>query len=138
MLQLIYVSEALAPFSAVALRELLVKAREKNTPLGVSGFLLHKQGSFLQVLEGDAPVVEALIGRIGKDPRHRHVLILLRSEIAERNFGDWSMGFADASGHAPLPGFRANHALADLAGDAAAVRTIVKSFSDGRWRRLLM
>ena len=78
MLQLVYASAANVPFTAEALRELLARARTTNTGLDVSGVLLHVDGSFLQVLEGEHEVVEKLLERVGRDretlarPRPRH------------------------------------------------------------------
>jgi len=138
MLQLIYSSAASKPFSVDALRTLLVRARASNTTAEVSGMLLHVDGAFLQVLEGDATVVNALFARISRDPRHAKVLLLHRIETATRNFGDWSMGFFDASGRgAALPGYRQTTGFADLLGDRAAIERVVTEFRDGRWRSLV-
>jgi len=137
VIQLIYSSVATAPFSPDALRALLVRARARNTTAEVSGMLLHVDGAFLQVLEGDAPVLDALFHRIGADPRHKRVLLLLSQDLPERNFSDWSMGFFDASGRgAALPGYRQSAGFADLVGDTAKIRRVVADFRDGRWRSL--
>jgi len=137
VIQLIYSSNAVKPFSPEALRRLLVGARAHNTGAKISGMLLHVNGSFLQVLEGDARPVEALFTRIGIDTRHGKVVILLRHEIKARNFPDWSMGFFDASGqNAELQGYRETTGFAGLLGDTARIRRIVGEFRDGRWRSL--
>ncbi len=75
---------------------LLDKARVANARRGVSGMLLYKSGSFLQVLEGEAGDVEALIATIERDPRHEDVRIL-RKDAGPRQFGEWSMGFQNLS-----------------------------------------
>jgi Sensors of blue-light using FAD len=90
---LVYVSAATRPFTKPELVELLAKAREKNTRLGLTGMLLYKDGDFLQVLEGEEAAVRALFGTIGQDPRHGRVMTLIDAPIAERQFRDWSMGF---------------------------------------------
>ncbi|MEO8700343.1 MAG: BLUF domain-containing protein [Kofleriaceae bacterium] len=137
MLQLIYASGATKPFTAESLRTLLVAARTNNTGAGVSGMLLHVDGAFLQVLEGEAAVVEALYTRIGKDPRHARVVRLLAREVPERNFADWSMGFFDASGRATeIAGYRPTAGFSDLIGDPKQLLRIVDQFRDGRWRSL--
>jgi Sensors of blue-light using FAD len=137
MQQLVYVSTAIATFNDDALRVLLARARENNTTLGVSGMLLHQAGTFLQVLEGKAAAVDRLYERISHDPRHAHVLLLTRAEIAERSFADWSMGFVDVHGTAKrLPGFRTIGDLNGLAGNATAIQRVVASFRDGRWRQV--
>lgn len=133
--QLVYVSLATRPFTQVELTALLTHARSRNTPLAVSGVLLHQAGSFFQVLEGDAVAVETTFQRISKDPRHRSVLMLLRQTIVERNFSDWSMGFIDVSGKAKmLPGFRAGMTFSDLAGDPGVLMKMVSEYRAGRWR----
>ena len=95
MFQLVYVSSASQPFSKPELQELLKQAREKNTKLGITGILLYKDGNFLQVLEGEQEVVTELVGNIEPDPRHKGVIVLLRSTTEQRLFPDWSMGFRD-------------------------------------------
>jgi hypothetical protein len=136
MLQLVYVSSAITPFNDDALRVLLANARAANAANGVTGMLLHQAGAFLQVLEGEGLVVDQLYERISRDPRHAHIVLLTRGEIAQRNFADWSMGFVDVRGTAKrLPGFRTIGDLTGLAGNAAAIQRVVASFRDGRWRQ---
>ena len=55
--------------------------------------LLHGNGTFLQVLEGDDHVVDTLIGAIAADPRHIDMKIVRREPVTRRQFADWSMGF---------------------------------------------
>ncbi len=137
MIQLIYSSTAVRPFSAEALRALLMRARANNTAIDVSGMLLHVDGAFFQVLEGEPAVIDTLFARISKDERHCKVLRLLQHEIAARNFPDWSMGFFDASGRGgSLIGYRRTSGFADLFGDTATILHAVNDFRDGRWRTL--
>jgi hypothetical protein len=135
VIQLVYSSSATIPFGAAALRELLTGARAHNTAAGISGVLLHVDGSFLQILEGPSTPVHWLLARIEADRRHRRVLTLVVRDITERNFPDWSMGFFDASGHAAsVIGYRKTTGFADLMGDTATVLRVVTDFRDGRWR----
>jgi hypothetical protein len=39
--------------------------------------------------------VRTLYAKIGRDPRHRGLLILLQGSQPNRQFPDWSMGFRD-------------------------------------------
>ena len=142
LIQLIYASAATKPFAPTELRELLRKARIKNEGLDVTGMLLYHEGSFLQLLEGPHPAVEEVFKIVEKDKRHNRVLLLLRRETEQRNFADWSMGFADVAPQArSLPGFRdyfKTHAtFLDLQGDRKAVDRIVDGFRDGQWRQYL-
>ncbi len=135
MIQLVYASQARVRFTGEALRELLVTARARNTPQGITGCLLHIDGAFLQVLEGDPGAVTALFERIARDPRHVHVLTLVTREIEAAQFPDWSMGFVDASGRASsIAGYRPQVGFRDLMGDSKGILQIIASFREGRWR----
>jgi len=97
MIQIVYVSAALEPFSLSALDTLLVKARARNTFHKVTGMLLYHSGSFLQVLEGPVDSVELIFNSIRRDPRHTDTKILNTQTVVRREFADWSMGFLDVS-----------------------------------------
>ncbi|OGX86883.1 BLUF domain-containing protein [Hymenobacter glacialis] len=91
--QLLYTSTATAPFTELALVDLLDKARLNNQQQSITGLLLHHDGKFMQVLEGDAERVEALFAIIAADPRHNNVFLVSQGEVSGRQFPDWSMGF---------------------------------------------
>jgi hypothetical protein len=136
VIQLMYVSHATKPFSVAALATLLAQARAANGLVEVTGMLLHQDGAFLQVLEGQASAVELVFAKIERDPRHDRLVLLARLESDARNFADWSMGFADVTGNASnMIGFRRVGELSDLSGDTNAIRRVVTSFRDGRWRQ---
>lgn len=116
MYHLLYASAAAQPFSKQDLVDLLKKAREKNQRLGITGMLLHKDGDFMQLLEGERQAVQNLFHVICADPRHRGTLVLLEQESPHRLFEDWSMGFRDFADPEvrSLPGFNKfmNHSFA--------------------------
>lgn len=93
MVRLIYVSTATVPMSEAALLEVLEKSREKNKKVSITGILLYGGGNFFQVLEGEKEDVEALYTTISKDDRHHSCMIIDESEIENRTFGSWAMGF---------------------------------------------
>ena len=93
MYHLVYTSLATNPLSEEELVRLLMKSRTNNKGLDVSGMLLHLQGKFIQVLEGEREQVRSLYDRIQKDRRHRKVTIVVEGESPDRIFQDWSMGF---------------------------------------------
>lgn len=136
MQQLIYSSAAVAPFSERELTELLTIARVNNGRLGVTGMLLYHEGSFLQALEGDERVVDALFTKIGKDKRHHRVVILLRRALAQPQFDQWKMGFASTKGLPEhLPGFSDYLRLRGNLVESADVATrLLGAFRDGRFR----
>lgn len=95
IIQLLYGSTATVPFGKPELLELLNKSRTSNAALGVTGILLFKDDQFMQVLEGDEPVVTSLYQRIAQDPRHTKPMVFLRHPIQQRDFAEWSMAFKD-------------------------------------------
>ncbi len=139
-LQLVYASAATTPFTENELLNLLDVSRRNNVELGVTGVLLFMEGSFLQVLEGPPDKVESLYDKIFQDRRHGAVLLLLRREVEDRGFGDWSMGYVNAGkkkkelqGLFDLLG--AYKKFSDLQGDQERVRSILNGFKQGKWRR---
>jgi Sensors of blue-light using FAD len=139
MIEIIYASAQSQPFSTKQLTELLEKARKNNQALGVSGLLLYHRGSFLQVLEGDEQVVDALYEKIGHDPRHNRFVVIKRSVVTERSFADWSMGFVEVNPAVAkkLEGFNQflQQGLLDVPGTADKVRKVLRGFRDGDWRQ---
>ena len=108
MYTLTYISSALQPLSTVELVELLNRSRAKNTRLGITGMLLYKSGSFMQVLEGDETTVRRLyFDEIARDFRHHHQVVLLEQQQPDRDFTAWSMGFynLDSPELRDLPGY---------------------------------
>ena len=95
MIQLIYMSVATHCYSQAELRHLLIEAQIKNAENSVTGVLVHHDGVFVQVLEGDEIDVMHTYNRIEHDPRHTQVRILECKHITKRAFGTWWMGFAD-------------------------------------------
>jgi hypothetical protein len=98
LIRLAYISSAVRPLSEAELAELLARARSFNAAHGLTGMLLHAEGNFLQVLEGDEREVDELYERIARDPRHTHLLRLERVPVDRREFADWDMGFRNLCG----------------------------------------
>jgi hypothetical protein len=95
--QCVYISTVTKLMTEEELRQVLVQSRAKNSELGITGMLVYSEGSIMQVLEGPRQVVCDMMERIGSDPRHKGVIRLIFEPITEREFGDWTMGFANAS-----------------------------------------
>jgi hypothetical protein len=103
MISLVYVSFASQPMSDDELRELLEECRTKNHGRNITGMLLYRDGFFIQALEGEAEVVNALYERIGQDARHRSVLKVTSEPIEKRSFNNWAMGFNKLGDQPPEP-----------------------------------
>ncbi|TGE18360.1 BLUF domain-containing protein [Hymenobacter elongatus] len=98
MHHIVYQSCAIGLPTNAALRFILQQARANNSRLGITGLLLYGNGNFLQVLEGEADVVQTMYARIQADHRHTRVCVLSDGPVQNRIFMDWSMGFQALSG----------------------------------------
>ena len=109
MIHLIYISVATKTMSEDDLISLLKQSRERNERQDVTGMLLFKDGSFLQVLEGTEKDVDQIYRSICLDKRNAGHYLIERKEIDERNFPDWRMGFENVSNRnlGELEGFSA-------------------------------
>ena len=135
---LIYSSAAGPEFDPADLKTILQLARVKNSRLSVTGMLLYSSGSFFQVLEGDEATVTELFATIAADPRHKSVTKIIHEPIEQRDFGDWTMGFAevDPSDLASIEGlsdfFQQGDSLTSL--QPGRAKKLLSAFAQGRWR----
>jgi hypothetical protein len=141
LIHCIYTSAGARSFEAADLSTLLQAAREKNERLGLTGLLLHTEGTFFQVLEGQAEIVDALFATIELDKRHTQVTKIIREPIAHRVFDEWTMGFSAMTGKqlAEIDGtndfFGEARRFAQL--DAGRAKKLLDAFREGRWRKTL-
>ena len=73
---LIYTSTASRLMSDLDLTDLLENCRNRNARDGLTGMLLYKDGSFMQVLEGEIEKILSTFARIQKHTRHKDILLL--------------------------------------------------------------
>jgi hypothetical protein len=134
----IYSSAAAPTFKEHEIPSLLEGTRNANAARDVTGMLLYVDGSFFQVLEGEAAIVEPLYEKIKRDPRHSRVTLIIKEPILERSFGEWTMGFAalDAKEAGDLAGtndfFDGASCLAKMTTGRA--KKLLSAFRGGRWR----
>lgn len=107
--QIVYSSRAFNPMDSTSLQQILVDARNGNEARDVTGALIYVDGVFLQILEGERGVLDALLTSIRSDSRHDAMKVFHESEIADRAFSDWRMAYlstdlADMSCWAGLEG----------------------------------
>ena len=93
----IYISTATEEFSDQSLNKLIDRSSAFNRDNQITGVLTYHEQAFFQVLEGSRSNVETLLGRIVFDARHHTVLVLSRSEVKQRLFSSWSMGWVSPS-----------------------------------------
>lgn len=117
---------------------ILTHARTKNARLGVTGMLVHLDGSFFQVLEGAPDVLAELFATIAADPRHRSVVKLIEEPLEKRSFADWSMGYSEVtrSELASIPGlndfFFERSSFDGL--EPGRAKALLAAFREGKWR----
>ncbi len=95
--QLIYTCALTANVDCDDLKTIAEESRSRNLKSDITGILLCKDGSVLQVLEGERSSVRALYERIVEDVRVKNPLVLLQRMSTEREFPNWSMGYRDAN-----------------------------------------
>lgn len=141
LIQCIYASAASRDFKTEELAELLQAARENNAKLGLTGMLLYAEGSFFQVLEGQADLVDALYAKIERDQRHAQVTLIIKEPIPKRYFDAWTMGFyrmsrAELAGMSGVNDFFGQDRTV-VSVDAGRAKKLLLAFRDGRWRQKL-
>ncbi|WP_405569340.1 BLUF domain-containing protein [Winogradskyella sp. Asnod2-B02-A] len=106
--QIIYTSQASEQFNKRSLLDLLHTSRGYNTIDNISGILMHRDGYFLQIIEGEQDVVEDLFQRLSNDTRHKNIKIIHDRSVESRLFSNWAMGCADFNEPelSMLPGIR--------------------------------
>lgn len=99
--QVVYVSTARAGAGDAELHGIVDKARAANGRNGLTGILAAGNGVYLQIVEGPADAVEALLTRLRADSRHENLRILQDIEVAARNFPGRLMGLRVLAPEAP-------------------------------------
>lgn len=114
LVRAVYYSIARGPVGPSASRTqidaLVSRAMSANRARNLTSALIHDQGRYLQVIEGERGAVNALLTRLYRDCRHRDMTLAAFEEISSRRFGLWSMIHADADalkGLYPLPDYSA-------------------------------
>lgn len=93
MRSIVYTSVQTYPLSDGELAAILAVGREKNTAVGVTGILAHRDDNCLGILEGDDEAVRARFEQVSRHPGHKNVRLLCDDPITVRAFPDWSMAF---------------------------------------------
>jgi hypothetical protein len=107
LIRLIYISAATEKPTEEDLKSLLIGARERNAQRGITGFLIYRNCTYLQVLEGEKEPVHYLFNKIKADPRNNGTVKLVEQPIEKRDFSQWYMGFEnlDAYSVEELPAY---------------------------------
>lgn len=135
LIHLVYISSAVRWPDMDELVDLLGVSFERNRALGITGLLLYRNATYLQVLEGDEAAVRDTYARIQRDPRHTGLVKLIDEPLAQRQFPDWSGSFECERGQ-PLPDLDVP-GFVDFFADPALVLSRVNDTSSRTVRLLL-
>jgi hypothetical protein len=91
-----YLSTATKALGPGDIEALLASARLVNERAGVTGALLLHGATFFQYIEGPPAALQDIYARIRRCSLHSGLLELFNQPVAQREFGEWFMGFADA------------------------------------------
>jgi hypothetical protein len=91
LISLIYASRSTECFHEHEIPDLLQQVRLANAKQEITGMLLYICGSFLQVIEGQPEMVDAVFSRIRSDKRHAELTLIARESLPERAFEGWTM-----------------------------------------------
>ena len=91
--QIIYSSKAATPMRSDDLARILDDARRGNAARDVTGVLIHAEGVFVQVLEGEGEALAPLLDSIRADSRHRDMKVFRDEPVERRAFHDWRMAW---------------------------------------------
>jgi len=89
-----YFSTAHTSLDKEELLSLFTSSINNNTTKEISGILVHADGNFMQVLEGDKKVINSLFGKIKKDSRHNNIIKVPDVSYNDRIFEDYKCGFS--------------------------------------------
>jgi hypothetical protein len=133
LVSLLYRSRATMEFDHALLENLVSGARERNHERDVTGALYFEGGRFMQWLEGPAPTVSRLFGKIGEDRRHTDVEVLSFGHTTRRVFADWNLRLFHGFNELPRAGFASsNPSVPGLADDPGLLRSMALALARGR------
>jgi hypothetical protein len=136
---LIYASAEVGLEETKSILEQKEMLQKRNNQIGITGVLLYENGSFFQVLEGSEKKVNATYKRIANDPRHKNIVKIATLYTDDRQFSDYTTGYASITSDdlAQIEGFK--NFFADkntfLQIQDEQLKNLLNAFKSGRWRQ---
>ncbi len=90
---LAYISVAAPGIGQADIERILEQSRRNHASRDISGHLQCHGGLFFQIPEGPSTALDEAPARLGSDPRHADMRLLLREALQRGQFADWSMGY---------------------------------------------
>ncbi|QPK83731.1 BLUF domain-containing protein [Corynebacterium qintianiae] len=96
---LVYASVAVGYPSEETMADIMTFAQARNSSAGITGFLISRDFTYVQFLEGPPEEIDSLMDSIRADKRHHSIHTLIEEPASQRRFPKWSMHF-----RLPTPG----------------------------------
>ena len=91
MEQVLYSSIAREGLGSDEVFTIIQTASRLNPQRDITGFLIFRDGRFLQLVEGPGHELDRLIDDLLGDPRHHSLQIIERTQVGARSFPNWRM-----------------------------------------------
>ena len=75
--------------------DILYRSVRNNERDGITGFMHHDKGHFLQYLEGPTETLQWRVDKISEDPRNSALRVIAMGPLSSRLFPEWDMGLID-------------------------------------------
>ena len=91
----VYCSRALVAPGSTEVEDIIAASLCNNARIGLTSFLYHEPGLFVQYAEGPAEALREAWQRIRTDSRHADAQLIGSGPLARRFFAGWRMGYSD-------------------------------------------
>lgn len=91
-----YVSHATRNTSEQDIKDLLSQTNEFNNSNKITGVLLHNEGNFFQVLEGEEKLIRGLFNKIKADKRHENLMVIFQNRLERTAYDGYIADFITA------------------------------------------
>ena len=73
------------------LENIVAVSKVRNREQAITGVLFYHNRKFMQLIEGEHSVLNALMNTLRGDPRHRNITIIVDEAVERRGFEEWNM-----------------------------------------------
>lgn len=94
---IVYISNSVNLIEENTLNELFFQTMLNNTLNDITGVLIYKEGTFIQILEGNVPTLNNLFKKIETDVRHNNITKILDRMNGKRLFGKFHTALSSRS-----------------------------------------
>ena len=95
--QILYLGEHELPAATLdaVIDDIRAETADRAQMFGLTGALMLTKRGFAQLLEGPRAEIESCLAALRSDPRHANALVLQEGDVGARQFGGWSVSYAD-------------------------------------------